>query len=97
MNVSSKARCKCVHREMGANSGEESDMKFEDLSPEMQEKAKAAQTPEEVLALAKAEGYELTDEELEDITGGLSWNSCPGHNFKRCQSHVTTESPEPRY
>lgn len=45
-------------------------MKYEDLTPEQLEKEKACETPEELLALAKAEGYELTDAELESVTGG---------------------------
>ena len=52
-------------------------MRFEELTPEQQEKAKACKTPEDVLALAKAEGYELSDKELDDISGGLRWTSCP--------------------
>ena len=47
-------------------------MNFEDLkSPELQEKLKAASTPEELLALAKEEGYELSDEELGGMSGGF--------------------------
>lgn len=46
-------------------------MEFKDLTPEKQEKVKACKTPEEVLALAKEEGYELTDEEIESISGGI--------------------------
>jgi hypothetical protein len=45
-------------------------MNFEDLTPEQQEKARACKTPEEVLALAKQEGYELSDAELDGIAGG---------------------------
>ena len=37
-------------------------MRFKDLTPEQQEKAKACKTPEEILALAKEEGYDLSDE-----------------------------------
>lgn len=48
-------------------------MNYDDLSPELQEKAKACTTSEEVLALAKAEGYELTDEQLESVAGGDFW------------------------
>ena len=47
-------------------------MKFEDLTPEQMDKARACKTPEDILALAKEEGYELTDDELEGISGG-SW------------------------
>ena len=49
-----------------------------DLSPELREKAKACKTPEEMLALAKAEGYKLSEEELEAVSGG-GWsdgNNC---------------------
>ena len=50
-------------------------MNIDDLkNPELQEKLKSAKTPEEMLALAREEGYELTDEELEGISGG--WNTC---------------------
>ena len=50
-------------------------MKLEDLSPEQQQKAKACETPEEMLALAQEEGYELSDADLEQIAGGgdVSW------------------------
>ena len=50
-------------------------MKFEDLTPEQQEKARACKTPEDVLALAKEAGYELSDEELEGVSGG-AWGDC---------------------
>ena len=53
-------------------------MNLEDISPELQERAKACKTPEEVLALAKEEGYELSDEQLESVAGG--WNDCEGNN-----------------
>lgn len=45
-------------------------MKFEELSPEQQEKVKSCKTPEEILALAKKEGYDISDKELESISGG---------------------------
>ena len=48
-------------------------MKFEELSPKLQEKAKACKTPGEILDLAKEEGYELSDAELEGIAGGDHW------------------------
>ena len=58
-------------------------MSFDDLkNPEFQEKLKGAMTPEELLAVVKEEGYELTEEELAHIAGGggFPWNSpknCP--------------------
>lgn len=45
-------------------------MDLSNLSPEVQEKAKNCKSPEELLSLAKEEGYELTNEELEAISGG---------------------------
>ena len=64
-------------------------MKFEDLSPELQEKASACKTPEELIELAKSEGMELGEEELEAINGGMvsGWSipGCPkfdGHTKK---------------
>ena len=55
-------------------------MKLEDLAPELQEKAKACNTPEEMLALAKEEGYELTDEDLQGIAGGDWGGTCERFN-----------------
>lgn len=48
----------------------EIDMNFKDLTKEQRDKARACNTPEEMLALAKEEGYELSDEQLEGISGG---------------------------
>ena len=48
-------------------------MNFEDLSQELQEKVKACKTPEELLALANEQGYELSEEELEAVSGGKPW------------------------
>ena len=48
----------------------EANMNIEDLTPEQMEKAKACKTPEEIIALAKEEGYELSDEQLEGLSGG---------------------------
>ena len=49
-------------------------MEFENLSPELREKLKTCKSAEEVLALAKEEGYELSDEELEAVNGGVNWS-----------------------
>lgn len=46
-------------------------MKFEDLSPELQEKAMACETAEDVFELAKTEGIELSEEDLKLVSGGI--------------------------
>lgn len=53
---------------------------FEGLTEEQKAKARACKTPEDVLALVGEEGYELTDEQLEDISGGwrmTNQQGCP--------------------
>ena len=50
------------------------DFKNLDISPELREKAKVCKNPEELLALAKSEGYKLSDEEMEGVSGG--WGTC---------------------
>jgi predicted ribosomally synthesized peptide with nif11-like leader len=60
-------------------------MDFKDISPELREKAKACQTPEEMLALAKKEGYKLSEEDLEAISGGR-W-SCGSY----CSAYCTAQ------
>ena len=60
-------------------------MNFEDLkNPELQEKLKACKSPDELVELAKAEGMELTDEQLESIAGGDSewYEMKPGRHCK---------------
>ena len=47
-------------------------MNFEDLTPEQLEKANACTSVEELLKLAAEESIELTDEQLEAITGGTA-------------------------
>ena len=45
------------------------------LTPEQRARAKQCKSAEELLALAKEDGYELTDDELEGISGGF-WDDC---------------------
>ena len=56
-------------------------MRFEGLTPEQMEKARACKTTEDVLKLAKEEGYELSDEELGTVSGGDwdCWTVCSGY------------------
>lgn len=64
-------------------------MKYEDMTAEQKEKIDG-KTPEEILEIAKAEGYSLSDEELEAISGGISvWREyvyCP-----RCKASFSRQ------
>ena len=50
-------------------------MGYSNTSPELREKAKACESVDELIKLAETEGIELSDEQLEQVTGGSSWNS----------------------
>ena len=57
-------------------------MNFDELNltDEQKAKARACQTPEELLALAREEGYNLSDDELEAISGGRAcWDQSCNH------------------
>ena len=45
-------------------------MKLNALTQEQWEKLQQCKTPEDILALAQAEGVELTDDQLQQVTGG---------------------------
>ena len=47
------------------------------LTKEQIDKIKACKNQEEMLALAKQEGVELTDEQLEAVSGGICTERCP--------------------
>ena len=61
-------------------------MHFDTLTPEQKAKAQACTTPAEMLALAQEEGLELSEEELEQVSGGDSWD-CP---FDGCSQFLST-------
>ena len=46
------------------------------LNNEQKKKVEAAQSPEELLALAKEAGYELSPEQLDSVAGG---DECPNY------------------
>ena len=52
----------------------------ERLTPEQKAKVKACKTPEELMALADAEDFELSVEELDAVAGGEGNNGCGGGN-----------------
>ena len=62
-------------------------MDIEKLDPTVKAKLKGCETPEEILALAQEEGYELSDSELEGISGGWGGGSCSEKAYDPCDSH----------
>lgn len=68
------------------DNGNENGMEFGELSAELKKKFEACETPEEVLALVKQEGLELSDEELEGIAGGGIWHDAHSDGCPSCGS-----------
>ena len=60
-------------------------MNFEDLTEDQKAKARAAKTPEDVLALAREEGYELSDDELAAVSGGWCASDCGSYCSSDCR------------
>ena len=53
-----------------------------DLAEEQRAKLAGASTPEDIFRIAKEEGYELSEEEMEQISGGIfGWE---GEKCKKC-------------
>ena len=48
---------------------------FNELTPEQMEKARECKSSEDLVELAKSEGIELTDDQLDAIAGG-TWYNC---------------------
>lgn len=51
-------------------------MDFKDLTAEQKARARDCKTPEEIIDLAKEVGRELSDDQLEFISGGGFWDNC---------------------
>ena len=62
------------------------------LTEEQIAKLKTCQSHEEILKVAKEEGVELTDEQLEAVSGGncITGERCPRCNSDRCGSDLTS-------
>ena len=60
-------------------------MDYKDLTAEQREKARACKTTEDLVALAQEEGVDLSDDQLEVVSGG-GWNSCGKYNEEECTS-----------
>lgn len=54
------------------------------MTPELKEKALACKTSEELFELARSEGIELTQEQLDSVSGGTIWYSC---DDKECTTY----------
>ena len=65
-------------------------MNFEDLAPELQAKARECKDVNALIALAQAEGHELSDDELTAISGGGKWNCIDHHGCTSdCSDHCS--------
>lgn len=60
-------------------------MDFEKLSAEVKEKAIACKSADELIQLAKEEGIELSDDQLESIAGGDWKDPCENYVGKCMQ------------
>ena len=68
------------------------------LTEEQIAKVKACKNQEEALSLAKAEGIELTDEQLEAISGGsICAPACPNCGTMEYVYKGTTEETSDKY
>ena len=63
-------------------------MNFADIPDDIRERALACKSPEELLSLAKEEGYELSDEDLDAVNGGGDWDdiklNCDSNCDRNC-------------
>ena len=63
-------------------------MNFADIPDDIRERALACKSPEELLSLAKEEGYELSEEDLDVVNYGDSWYdiklNCGNHCARNC-------------
>ena len=50
------------------------------LTDEQKKKVEAARSPEDLLALAKEAGYELSPEQLDPVAGGKWCPDCPNYS-----------------
>lgn len=62
-------------------------MDFNGLTEEQKAKARACESAEELVALAEAEGIELSDDQLNAIAGGSWYSAC---NDNVCSNHYYT-------
>lgn len=76
-------------------------MQIETLTPEQCERIANAQGPEEILAIAAEEGYELSEEELDTIAGGWGMSDTVKQKVQEslqcpaCKSYEVYRFPQP--
>ena len=60
-------------------------MRFDQMTPELREKAQKCETAEERMAFIEDSGIELTDEQLDGIAGGdPPWKKTGGNSTPTC-------------
>ena len=67
-------------------------MELKDVSPEQRERINACDSPEAIMALAKEEGYELSESEVDQISGG-AWSEY-GVTCPECKKVIKLSSNE---
>ena len=72
-------------------------MNPEDLSPELIEKARACKTGKELSALAAEVGVELSDEQLDAVSGGNWATDCPKEDCSDYQRPGGDQEPCNQY
>ena len=60
---------------------------FANLTDEQKEKAKSCNSSEELVAFAQEEGIDLTDDQLDAVSGGATWNGCWNRCTEDCPSN----------
>ena len=65
-------------------------MNLDNITAEQRRKAAACKNGEELLALAKEEGVDLTDEQLDAIAGGLEKDWFGDYMCPKCGEEVNT-------
>ena len=60
------------------------------LTDEQKKKIEAAKSPDELLSLAKESGYELSQEQLSQVSGGK--HLCPPLHKKKCKDKEVPDS-----
>ena len=58
--------------------------KLKDLTEQQKKELKEAKTKEELNALVSSAGFELDDDELDAVAGGIDYDNCPNVKCPHC-------------